>query len=157
MDTKKCEFCGTVNDAHHSAECLDTDGKGYAPAKAPTGSRSGLTAGSSPQGQIEAMVMCDMSCTNCGDGPRDEKIKELRHALHCAEISLNGYRDYLHDMAIVELDGKIYRGVPGKKFRGKWEMLHRHKAGNTWVQVKNYQIKSDLNKYAGSTGEDETE
>jgi len=94
---------------------------------------------------------------NCGDGPRDEKIKELRHALHCAEISLNGYRDYLHDMAIVELDGKIYRGVPGKKFRGKWEMLHRHKAGNTWVQVKNYQIKSDLNKYAGSTGEDETE
>ena len=26
---KKCECCGTINDAHHSAECIDTGGKGY--------------------------------------------------------------------------------------------------------------------------------
>ena len=26
---KICKCCGTVNDAHHSAECIDTGGRGY--------------------------------------------------------------------------------------------------------------------------------
>jgi len=35
MGDRRCSFCGTVNDAHHSAECIDTGGKGYAPAEPP--------------------------------------------------------------------------------------------------------------------------
>lgn len=25
----RCNFCGTLNNAHHSAECIDTNAKGY--------------------------------------------------------------------------------------------------------------------------------
>lgn len=34
---KICGCCGTVNDAHHSAECIDTNGKGYKSPETPEG------------------------------------------------------------------------------------------------------------------------
>jgi len=41
MEENKCVFCGTINDAHHSAECIDTGGKGYPSQKPPEVGRSG--------------------------------------------------------------------------------------------------------------------
>jgi hypothetical protein len=115
--------------------------------------------GNTPMGDAydeyqEQMSMVD-TCEECVQSlgckiPCDVR-EQLRHHIKCAEITLKGYRDYLHDMRIVITDGKMYRGVPGEGFGGKWEFYHE--STSTWCGVQNYQIKSDLNKISGSTRE----
>ncbi len=52
----RCNFCGTLNNAHHSAECIDTNAKGYeAPAPQPV-----------PPSKSSDLLPCDQ----CGADPK---------------------------------------------------------------------------------------
>ena len=97
----------------------------------------------------------ETKCDECPDSLWCDIRDQLKNHIRCSEITLKGYRDYLHDMRIVTKDGKLYRGVPGAGFTGKWEMLYKHKTGDVWVDVQNYQIKFDLNRLAaeGKSGQ----